>query len=235
MKKGILYLVGVGSGDPELMTLKAVRIIDSCNYIAVPCLTKEESVAYNIACKVCSIDNKKCLEINMPMTTNEDELYKAHLSGASVIEEVLENGEDVAFLTLGDPSVYATTSYISMLVNEKGYESVMINGITSFTAAAALLNTQLGIKDEEIHIIPGSGNIEDAFRLNGTLVFMKIGSNRIRLKEEAKKKDWDIHVVQKCGMEGERVLHGIDALNDEIPYFSIVIVRNSFTRQFDEK
>ena len=106
---GKLYGVGVGPGDPGLLTLKAVQVIKACDVIAVPGKEPENTVAYQIASGACpAIRKKEILGIHMPMTKDKDRLKKSHADGARILEAYLDQGKAVAFLTLGDPTVYST-------------------------------------------------------------------------------------------------------------------------------
>ena len=136
---GILYAVGVGPGDPELLTLKAVKILEKAEVIACPSKNNKPGVAYAIAAQACPfLTSKEILSLNFPM--NKENLSDAHKSAAETIIAELATEKDVAFLTLGDPCLYSTFSYISEMVKKAGYETQVINGIPSFCAAAARLN-----------------------------------------------------------------------------------------------
>ena len=112
--KGILYGVGVGPGDPELMTLKAVRLIQENEIIAVPGADVKETVAYKIAVQaVPELADKELLPIYMPMTHDPEELERNHAQGAKTLESYLDQGKNIIFLTLGDPCVYSTFSLSS--------------------------------------------------------------------------------------------------------------------------
>ena len=142
--RGILYGVGVGPGDPELMTLKAVRMIRENEVIAVPGAEAKETVAYQIAVQaVPELADKELLSIYMPMTHDAKELEENHRKGAKALEEVLDQGKDIVFLTLGDPTIYSTFSYLQKRVEDDGYETALVSGITSFCAAAARTNQPL--------------------------------------------------------------------------------------------
>ncbi len=224
-------MVGVGPGDPQLMTLQAVSVIENCSIFAVPCEKMEDSVAYHIAEKVCDLSKKRCLSLSMPMTKDLLRLEKAHKQAADAIIEHLSVGEDVAFLTLGDPSIFATTSYVGDIVEQAGYETKMISGVPSFVAAAARLGISLGLSREQIHIIPASFALKDALLMPGTRIFMKAGKQILKLKDallsldslEQKK----VYVVERLGMEEEVIKEGVDALTGEESYFTLVIVKDS--------
>ena len=222
-----LYGVGVGPGDPELLTLKAVRIIRECEVLAVPGKTKEDSVAYGIAlAAVPEIEKKETICIHMPMTKDEKKLKESHEKGAAQIIRLLEQGRSVAFLTLGDPTIYSTYLYLQKLVQEAGYEAAIISGVASFLAAGAALNIGLVEKDQQLHVIPSSYEIEDALQLPGTKVLMKAGKKMPLVKEAVARMDEDIYMVENCGMEGERICYGAEEIPEDAGYYSLIIVKD---------
>ena len=131
--RGILYGVGVGPGDPELMTLKAVRLIKENDIIAVPGAEVRETVAYKIAVQaVPELADKELLPIYMPMTHDKAELELNHEKGAKALEAALDTGKNVVFLTLGDPTVYSTYLYVHHSLVAQGYDTEIVCAITSF-------------------------------------------------------------------------------------------------------
>ena len=106
---GKLYGVGVGPGDPELITLKALRLTKEADILAFPGENPKESVAYRIMKGAYpEIDSKQMISLPMPMIKDREELKRVHDEGAKIIAEWLEKGKNVVFLTLGDPTVYST-------------------------------------------------------------------------------------------------------------------------------
>ena len=224
--KATFYGVGVGPGDPELLTMKAVRIIKECDILAVPGRTKEDSVAYGIAlAAVPGIVQKETICIHMPMTKDEKKLKESHENGAAQIIRLLEQGRSVAFLTLGDPTIYSTYLYLQKYVQEAGYETQIVSGIASFLAAGAALNTGLLEKDQQLHVIPSSYEIEKALQLTGTKVLMKAGKKMPLVKEAVARMDADVYLVENCGMAGERICQGADEIPEDAGYYSLIIVK----------
>ena len=222
-----LYGVGVGPGDPELMTIKALNAIKKSKTICYPGKSDDTSIAFNIVRHVVpEIDEKVKVCIDFPMTKDPFILEEAHSKITNEIKELLKEG-DVALLTLGDPGVYATYSYIAQRLKAEGIEVITIPGITSFSAAAAALGIPLTLADEELHVIPSSYSFEEAFRLKGTLVFMKSGRSYEKLASYIKKEkfDYDIYMVENCGMTNERLFVGAKNLPETSGYFTIIIVR----------
>ena len=226
---GKLYGIGVGPGDPELLTLKAVRIIRESEVIAVPGTVKEESVAYKIVKQaVPELDEKEIIAVPMPMTKDKALLEESHEKGAKMVEEILDSGRNVAFLTLGDPTVYATYIYIHKRVEKAGYDTEIISGITSFCAVAARLNIGLVEKAEPLHVIPASYQIEDALKLPGTKVLMKAGKKMKSVKETLKAMpDCQVMMIENCGMENEKIYRSADEIDEYAGYYSLIIVRET--------
>ncbi|MBQ5955897.1 MAG: precorrin-2 C(20)-methyltransferase, partial [Firmicutes bacterium] len=153
--KGKVYGIGVGPGDPELMTLKAVRLIKENEIIMVPGTNPRESVAYKIAVQsVPELKDKKVIGVDFPMLKDREKLRESHRKGANLMESYLDKGKNIIFLTLGDSTVYCTFTYVQAFLKEDGYETELVNGITSFCAAAARLNIPLAEWNEPVHIIP---------------------------------------------------------------------------------
>lgn len=224
--KGILYGVGVGPGDPELMTVKAVKTLQKVQWIAVPDTGGDKS-ALSIA--VPYIEGKPRIFCPTPMTRDRETLQKAHEEGVRLITEKLDMGEDVAFITLGDPSVYSTYMYLHRLVGEAGYEARMIPGVPSFCAAAAALNISLCDGGEPLHILPASyEGTEELLHLNlkGSKVLMKSGRSLAEVKEKLREMGFDrVQMAECCSMKNERLYHSLDEIPDQSSYFSILIVK----------
>ena len=227
---GILYGVGVGPGDPELMTLKAVRLIKENDIIAVPGADVRETVAYKIAVQaVPELADKELLPIYMPMTHDKAELELNHEKGAKALEAALDTGKNVVFLTLGDPTIYSTYMYIHRIVKAKGYETTIISGIPSFCAAAARMDDSLVDRAEELHVIPSSYGIEAALNYSGTKILMKSASGISEVKRTLEEKDGNVNVkmIENCGMPEERIYERIEDVPEQAGYYSLLIVKES--------
>jgi precorrin-2/cobalt-factor-2 C20-methyltransferase len=223
---GKLYGVGVGPGDPELLTIKAVRIMKEAEVIAVPGEQKEGSVAYQIAKQaVPEIETKKVISIYMPMTKDRALLEESHTKGAEEITRYLDQGKTVAFLTLGDPTIYSTYIFLHQRISEESYETEIISGIPSFCAVAAKLNQGLVEKDEQLHVIPSSYDIKAAMAMPGTKVLMKAGKKLASVVEYLKTLNCRASMVENCGMEKEKVYRSLDEIEDAAGYYSLIIVK----------
>lgn len=229
---GILYGVGVGPGDPELMTLKAVRLIRENEVIAVPGAKAQETVAYQIAAgAVPELAEKELLSLHMPMTHNREEMKRNHEIAAKTIAGYLEQGKNVIFLTLGDPVIYSTYSYVQKLVEAMGFETALVSGITSFCAAAARLNASLVEWNEPLHVLPAVHRLESRLDQPGTYVLMKSGKRMGQVKELLAQSGRDVMMVENCGMEQERVYRGLDEIPEDAGYYSLIIAREKKTER----
>lgn len=223
---GIMYGIGVGPGDPELMTLKAVRRIREMDVIAIPHSDKNICTAYQIAkAAVPEIEEKECLYLPMPMTKDKKVLEDSHESAAKAVMERLDRGENVGFITLGDVTIYSTCSYLLERLWKKGYATRLESGITSFCAVAARLGIPLVTGAQELHVIPASYQIKDALKLPGVKVLMKAGRQMKAVKEEIGAGGFEAVMVENCGMSDERVYHSLGEIPDEAGYYSLIIVR----------
>ena len=167
--KGILYGAGVGPGDPELMTLKTVRLIRENEIIALPGAIATETVAYQIAVQaVPELACKTLIPVAMPMTHDREEMERNHDRAADTLEACLKNGQNVVFLTLGDPTIYSTYLYVQKRIAARGYETCLVSGITSFCAAAARTNTPLVEWNEQLHVVPAVHRLDDSLTMPGT-------------------------------------------------------------------
>lgn len=228
VKKGTLTGIGVGPGDPELITIKAIRLLEECDFVVIPDSGKAVNAAYTIAKGAYpDIEKKILLEVKMPMVRDEDILKEHHRHAAEEIGRQLNKGQDGVFLTLGDPTVYATYIYVHKLLEETGYETSIVPGITSFCAAAARMNIGLTDAEKALHIIPASYScLESQMAYEGTKVLMKSGKSLGKIKEIlSKRKDLDVKMVERCGMEGEKVYNSAEEIDETAGYFSIIIVR----------
>ncbi len=229
---GTLYGVGVGPGDPKLLTLLAAETICKCPVIAVPAKGKEHAVSYKIARgAIEDIEKKECLNLSTPMTKDRNVLSESYRRAAERIMEKLKEGKDVAYLTLGDPTIYSTYIYIHRIVEESGHKAEIINGIPSFCAVAASLGVSLADRSEQMHVIPSNYDIEGALELKGSKVLMKAASKMAEVKQLLLENGIEATMVENCGMQDEKVHRHVEDMPEEASYYSIVLVREKETEK----
>ncbi|MEK7773780.1 MAG: precorrin-2 C(20)-methyltransferase [Deltaproteobacteria bacterium] len=237
-KTGVFYGVGVGPGDPELMTLKALRVLKAAQVIAVPRSSDTSSggssQALVVVRKVMELGDRDVLELMFPMVKDEDALRKSRELAASKVMERLDSGLDVAFITLGDPMLYSTFSYLVPLVRNSapGVEVRVVPGITSFSAAACALVMPLAESSEKIIIIPAAydiSEIEECLKKPfDTVVLMKVNRIFDRLLELLRVMGLEdkAFFVARVGWPEEEVVTDLKSLKGrKLDYFSTVIVK----------
>ncbi len=205
---GNFYGIGIGPGDPELLTLKALRILKETDVVFVPKAgIKEESMALEIVRPL--INGKKVIEKVFPMIRDTDKLQEFWLDAARAIKEELDEGRDVAFLTIGDSLTFSTYVYLLRCLRDMVPEEKIhtIPGITSFNAAASLVNLPLAQRDERLAVVPVSDDVEELrpiLEKFDTVVLMKV----------AKKLDKVIALLEDMGLAESSVFASHVGLED---------------------
>ncbi|MBL8831217.1 MAG: precorrin-2 C(20)-methyltransferase [Rhodospirillales bacterium] len=224
---GTLHGIGVGPGDPELLTLKAVRLIAACDVIAYPAPEEGTSLARAIAAPHIPPGKIEC-PVRLPIEIARHPAQDAYDAGAAAIAAHLEAGRDVALLCLGDPLFYGSYMYLHARLAER-FDCRIVPGITSFAASAALAGHALAAREDSVAVVPATladGEIERRVAAHDSLVFLKLGRHFGRLRsllaglglaDEAT-------YVERAGMDGERRMALGDATGDTAPYFSLVLV-----------
>lgn len=229
---GKLYGIGVGPGDPELLTIKAMRIIRECDVIGIPAKDTFSCTAYQIARKAVSgIEEKPVAAVTVPMTTDVEKLHAAYVQGCTRLTEILAQNKKIAFLNLGDPTIYASYMEIHKRIIEAGFQAELVSGVPSFCAVAATLGVSLGSGKENIHILPGRYNAEELEAYSGTKILMKsggtIGEIKERLLELEQKNRISAYAVTNCGMENQVVCRDIEKLDEQAGYFTTIIIKEN--------
>ncbi|NCE63237.1 precorrin-2 C(20)-methyltransferase [Pseudoflavonifractor sp. 524-17] len=224
MGQGILYGVGVGPGDPELLTLKAARILREADVVAVPDKGSGKKTALEIV--AAHVEGKQLVYCDTPMTRDAARLEDSYRRGADRLCALLDKGKTVAFITLGDPAIYSTYIYLHRKVTQRGYRAELVPGVPSFCAAAARLGVSLCQGDERLLIVPASHCVEDCLDFPANQVYMKAGRNVGALRDAlaARGRLEKAAAVCNCGMEGEKICPALADMREE-DYFSVVLVR----------
>lgn len=224
--RGKLYGVGVGPGDKELVTVKALRILREADVIMAPKMKSGETTAYNIVEEY--IKEKEVIECVMPMSKDFEALSRNYEALADQIEEQLKDGKSAAFITLGDPTVYSTYMQLNEIIGKRGYETEIIPGVTSFCAAAARLNMPLCERNEPLLILPASyEQSKESLHFPGTKVLMKANRGILNTRDMLIEEGLIDHavMVECCGMENEKIYYDMRELKEKSSYFSLVIVK----------
>jgi len=229
-KTGKLFGVGVGPGDPELITVKAVRVIKGADIIFTAASTKNSySLAVEIASPYIS-PSARIEKLSFPMTKDVKEVEAAWIHNAKQISKSLRKGENAVFLTLGDPTTYSTFGYIlkkmDCIMPEADIET--IPGITSFHAASARLNRTLVEGEESLLVTSGAFGGDRIRHNNGVenVAIVKAYKNIEDINKAVKETGLDNNcvAVSKCGRKNEQIIEDIDTLEKRTPdYWTLIL------------
>jgi precorrin-2 C20-methyltransferase/precorrin-3B C17-methyltransferase len=234
MSIGRLFGVGVGPGDPDLMTIKARKAIEACAVVAYPSAAHGRSVARRIAAPYLRTDHIE-LALPYPVTTEGTDHpggYEGAVTGfydeaALQVAAHLDAGRDVAILCAGDPFMYGSYMYLHERLAPR-YPTTVIPGVPSFCAAAAATGTPLVRRDDVLTVIPGTLAPEQLeARLRGTeaAVVLKLGRTFAKVRDAARSAgvaERGIY-VERASSEAERTAP-LQEVTGEVPYMSLVLV-----------
>ncbi|OBR96743.1 cobalt-precorrin-2 C(20)-methyltransferase [Clostridium ragsdalei P11] len=221
LKMGTLYGIGVGPGDEELLTLKAVNVIKKCEVIVAPSAKDgDRSIAFDTA-KNFVDESKEVIIKHFPMGGKEQEgkIFEAF----KTIEERLNEGKNVAFLTIGDPFVYSTYIYLLEHIKNKGYKTETVPGITSFCAAASLAGQSIVIGDERVLILPASQ--VDKITDEKFVVIMKVYRKEENVLDVLEEKGFKYVCVKRAYREGQEILKNREDILKSRDYMSLIIAQ----------
>ena len=223
---GVLYGVGVGPGDPELITLKSLRLIKSTEVIAYPKLKGRKSFARNIIEEFIDLPKVE-IAIEIPMTVNRLPAQRAYNAAAQEISTHLNMGKNVVFLCEGDPFFYGSFMYLHSRLYKK-YLVEIIPGVSSMTACAAMAKKPLAARNEVLTVLPGplsKKELERRLADNNSSAIMKVGRHIKKIKSVIDRlglMDSSLY-IERASLKEQKVLKLIDA-PEVAPYFSMVLV-----------
>lgn len=224
--KGTLYGVGLGPGAPDLITLRAARLIETAPVIAFPTLAGGDSFARAIAADLIPATAREII-MDVPMTVDRAPAQAAYDKGAAQIAEALETGEDVVCLCEGDPFFYGSFMYLFARLNAR-FDVQVVPGVTSVTACAAAAGMPLVARNERLTILPGPlPEPELRARIEGaeSLAIMKVGRHLPKLREvltDLGLLDRAVY-IERATTPVQRVLPLADA-PEKAPYFSMILL-----------
>lgn len=235
MKKGRLYGLGVGPGDPDLITLKALKLLQAADVVAYPTGRTSGGNAHDAIAPHIN-GRQELLALKYPATAGpvaDSSQYPALIrtfydDTAETLAKRLQAGKDVALICLGDPFFYGSYMYWHDRLAER-FETVVVPGVSSVMAAPAVLSRPLAHKNDAVTVLPGTlgeAELEERLRRADVAVIMKLGRtlpkvvrvlDKLGLLERA-------HYVERATMPGERVLRPDEVDPATADYFSIIIV-----------
>ena len=226
--KGALYGIGVGIGDPEDMTLKAVRLIRESDVLILPHEDKSKCRAYQIARRmVPDIDGIETITLECEMVKDMNVRRENHRKIYEIVKNETEKGKKVAILTIGDPALYSTYSYVAELARKDGIESYAISAVSSVTACANRLGITLCDDKERMFVIPDVKELAEVLDLPGTKVIMKCGKAVKMIKDILKHRPVSVYAVADCGTDTEKLYRSLEELPEDENYMLTVIVKDN--------
>ena len=236
-----LTIIGVGPGDPSLLTLAAVEAIQNASLVSYPIpKNDEDSRAAQIASFLIKKDQKR-LPLYFPMVEDSFSLKKAWIDISQKLANQIKNGEKVVYLSMGDVSFFSTGSYLllSFENNYPQYSVKIIPGVSSFSAAAAISKFSLALQKDQVLILPTPDNSNElrsllceASKLNRVIVLLKIGSRWEWVQPILEEMDLLENSIfaQNVGFSDQKVMPAINIPVSSKPYFSLLLIRQSWPK-----
>ena len=229
---GILYGVGVGPGAPDLLTLRAVRVLGEVDVILAAASPRNDFSAALDTARPHLRPDVRVQRLEFPMTRDRAVLHEAWRVAAQTTRDVLESGQSAAFLTIGDPLVYSTFGYLMHTLGDCAphLRVEVVPGITSFQAAAARTRTVLCENGETLRIIPGINSrqsLEDSLHESDTAVILKAYRNLPAIAEalDATNRLDSCLLASHVEQPAENVRQGLGGLEGTPPYMSLILSR----------
>jgi precorrin-2/cobalt-factor-2 C20-methyltransferase len=232
-KKGVLYGIGVGPGDPELITIKAVNTLRKVDVIFTASSTKNSFSLAITVCRPYIAEHIPVISLSFPMTSDREEAGNAWRENAETILAVLEEGKNAAFLTLGDPMTYSTFGYILSSLNRMpvSVSVEVIPGVTSYQAAAARIKRPLVEGEESLLITSGAYGGDNLRRLAEcaeNIVLLKAYKNVEDIASALKHAGLleKSIAVSNCGRENETITRNLGDLSERKPdYWTLILTK----------
>ncbi|MGH1578532.1 precorrin-2 C(20)-methyltransferase [Planktotalea sp.] len=223
---GKLYGVGLGPGDPDLMTLRAHRLISSAQVIAYPALAGADSFARSIAADVIPKTAREIV-MDVPMSVERAPAQEAYDKGAADIASALQAGDDVICLCEGDPFFYGSFMYLFARLSDR-FDVEVVPGVTSITTCAARAGMPLAARNERLTVLPGPlPEAELRARIEGaeSVAIMKVGRHLAKIRgviDGLGLTDRAVY-IERASLPEEVVLPLKDA-PEKAPYFSMILL-----------
>lgn len=224
---GTLYGLGIGPGDPDLITLKALKILQSTDVLAYPTLEDGDSLARAIVAPHLT-GTRTEIPIRIPMVVERKPAQDAYDTAAEELKEHLKKGEDVAVLCEGDPFFYGSFMYLFGRIAED-YPVEVIPGVSSLTACSSALQAPLSARNDILTVLPApikNDILKPRIEAADSLAIMKVGRHfdRVRkLIEEMGLTD-KAHYIERATLDNQKILPLADVPADAAPYFSMILI-----------
>jgi precorrin-2/cobalt-factor-2 C20-methyltransferase len=231
VKAGTLYGVGVGPGDPELMTVKAWRLLSTVPVIAYLAANGSDSTSREIAKPFIPEDAIE-LAIDVPMRPEPEPAQAAYDKGCNTLSEHLCAGRDVAMLCEGDPFFYGSFAYIFERLSER-FQTIVVPGVTSITASAARLGRPLVKRNQVLKVIPATldaKRLRDELATAESAAIIKVGRHFGKVRDVLSELGLTSKstVIEKATRDGERIAKIDDVNGEALPYFTTILINTGY-------
>lgn len=231
---GVFYGIGVGPGDPELLTVKAIRAMEKVDVLIAPKTEKKEgSVALSIARPYLKKDVQIVYQVFPMVKGFAENSADAWEANKQEILALLREGKNVAFLTLGDPMFFSTYIYVFRLLEHEDIEIQTIPGIPAFAAIGSQMGYPIVEGDDVLSIIPATAapeKVEKAVQSADNVVLMKVYKNFDKVTDMLARNHMASQavLVSRAGLPDERVIDDIEAHKEEkLNYLSTILTRKN--------
>lgn len=236
MSYGTFYAVSTGPGNPELLTLQALRILRNCEVILYP-ETEKNTIALDSVSEI-NPAQKTLISCSFSMTASKEQSASEYKTLAEKCTGFLKSGKDVAMLSIGDVSLWSTAARAAEIINKTGFEVKFVSGVNSFSEAACEAALSLCQKDEKLTIIPADAylieeKLESALKEEGTKILMKMGKKLKEIIPLMQKLNLiqNAVLVQKASLSDQKIFRAEELLkmteeDFENAYLSVMIVKS---------
>lgn len=228
-RPGVLYGIGLGPGAPDLLTLRAARLLTRLEVVAVPRSRRGGDLAAGVVEGL--VEPGRLLLLTSPMPASRPDILEGWRGRIGPLLEALDAGRTVGFVTDGDPSLYSTFGHVATAVREvrPALEVVVVPGVPSFCAAAAVEGRPLLLGHERLTVLPASrvddAALRTAVETSDAVVLLKAGRaiDRIRTLVAGPARGWAVRYARRVGLAGEEHADDLDSAGDD--YLALVILR----------
>ena len=231
--QGTFYGIGVGPGDPDLLTMKAIKVIHEADVIIAPKSEKKgDSTALTIATPHLK-PGAEVLHMVFPMVYQPEALTGAWAENRRVLGELLDAGKNVAFLTLGDPMFYSTYIYVYRLLEHESVQIETIPGVPAFCAIGSKLGYPIVEGNDILSVIPATADPDKIAKIlpyTDNVVMMKVYKNFPEMAEllSCNEMARQAVMVSRCGLPDEERIDDIEAQKDKkVNYLSTILTRKT--------
>ena len=236
-RPGALYGIGLGPGDPGLLTVRGAALLQRLDVVAAPRSERGRGIARRIIEEL--VEAERLLELPSAMPSDAEEILDGWRARIAPLLAALHEGASVGFVTDGDPALYSTFAYAAAALRELRPDTpvFVVPGVSAMSAAAAVEGRPLVLGAERLIVLPTARlddrALRDALDAADTVVLLKAGGHVDRVQELLRNagSGWDVRYARRVGLDGEEHRDSLDDLGDAADYMSLVILRRATVLQ----